>query len=114
MPNSQDVLALHMRDIDRLKVIKDVLEHRLNKRQAAELLNLSRRQVIRLCQRIQREGYRGIQHKLRGRPSNNALAAGLLDRAITLLKKPRYTGFGPTFANEKLLELHQLSLSTSV
>jgi Helix-turn-helix domain len=114
MQNPQDVFSLRMRDIDRLKVVKDVLEHRLNKRQAAELLSLSRRQVIRLCQRIQQEGYRGIQHKLRGRPSNRALATGLLERAISLLKQPRYAGFGPTFANEKLLELHHISLSTSV
>lgn len=114
MPFQEGFLLLHMRDIDRLKVIKDVLEHRLNKRQAAKQLGLSRRQVIRLCQRVERQGYGGIQHGLRGRPSNHQLAEGLLDRALTLLKEPRYAGFGPTFANEKLLATHKVTLSDSV
>ena len=89
-----DVLTLRMRDIDRLKIIQQVLDGRLSGRQAAAQLQLSRRQVIRLKQRIQKEGNQGIIHKLRGRRSNHRLAPALIHKAIELMKKPLYEGFG--------------------
>ena len=101
------------RAIDRFKVIQKVLEHRLNKRQAAQQLGLGRRQVIRLCQRVEQEGATGVVHRLRGQPSNHRLKAGVLDQAMALLKDPLYAGFGPTFACEKLAEQKiMLSVST--
>lgn len=100
------------REIDRLKVIHEVLAHRLLQRQAAEQLDLSRRQVIRVCQRVKVDGARGIVHGLRGQPSNNQLKPGVLTQALALVKA-KYPDFGPTFANEKLLELHKVSLSTT-
>jgi hypothetical protein len=48
---------------------------------------------------------------LRGRPSNHQLDAGLLPRALTLVKT-FYHDFGPTFANEKLAKRHHIHLST--
>jgi len=100
-------------EIDRLKVIQEVLAHRLLQRQAAEQLDLSRRQVIRVCKRVKANGARGIVHGLRGHPSNNQLKPGVLTQALALVKA-KYPDFGPTFANEKLLALHGVVLSTSV
>jgi hypothetical protein len=100
-------------EVDRLKVIQDILQGRLRQWQAAEQLDLSRRQVIRVCQRVRAEGARGIVHASRGRPSNNQLNPGILTRALALVKA-RYPDFGPTLANEKLLALHSVALSTTV
>jgi hypothetical protein len=110
----EDRLTMSNQDIDRLKVIHNVLEHRLTWPQAAEQLDLSIRQIGYLCARVRNGGNRGILHRLRGRPSNNCLEPGLLEGALKLLKEPRYQGFGPTFANEKLLKNHGLVLSTPV
>src|SRR4051812_36649128 len=107
----EDKLTMSNRDIDKLKVIHNVLDHRLSWPQAAGQLNLSIRQIGYLCARIRKEGNRGILHRLHGKPSNYQLKPGLLDRALKILKHPRYQGFGPTFANEKLLEDHALVLS---
>jgi len=108
----EDKLTMSNRDIDRLKVIHNVLEHRLTWPQAAEQLDLSVRQVGYLCVRVRKEGNRGILHRLRGQPSNYQLDDGLLERAVKILKHPRYAGFGPTFANEKLRINHGIVLST--
>ena len=110
----EDRLIMSNQDIDRLKVINNVLERRLTWPQGAEQLDLSVRQIGYLCGRVRKEGNRGILHRLRGKPSNYQLKPGLLDRALKILKHPRYQGFGPTFANEKLLEDHALVLSTPV
>jgi hypothetical protein len=110
----EDRLTMSNQDIDRLKVINNVLEHRLRWPQAADQLDLSARQVGYLCARVRAEGHKGILHRLRGKPSNNQLEPGLLDRALELLKEPRYQGFGPTFANEKLQKHYGIILSTPV
>lgn len=106
-----EILVLSMREIDRLRVIRDTLEGRLLQREAATQLRLGPRQVRRLCRRIEREGAKGIRHGLRGKPSNNRLDSGLLDRALKLVAA-HYRDFGPTLANEKLRQRHGLVLST--
>jgi len=108
---SNELLSLTMREIDRLRVISDVLEGKLLQRQAAVQLELSPRQVIRLCKRVREQGRRAIRHGLRGKPGNHQLAAGLLERAVKLVAS-RYRDFGPSFANEKLRDDHGLLLST--
>ena len=109
--NPTETVALTMREIDRLRVIRDVLESRLLQLHAANQLGRSTRQVRRLCRHIQQYGPRGIRHGLRGKPSNNQLAPGLMGRALKLIEA-HYGDFGPSFANEKLHEKHGLALST--
>ncbi|MFA6316946.1 MAG: ISNCY family transposase [Elusimicrobiota bacterium] len=104
-------INLSMREIDRLRIIRDLLERRILQRQAAEQLRLGIRQVRRLSRRVEAQGARGIRHGLRGKPGNHQLAPGLLERALKLVAA-HYRDFGPTFANEKLRERHGLALST--
>ena len=107
----EERLTMTTRELDRLGVIRHVLEHRMTWLQAAEQLGLCRRQIGYLCTRVRTQGHRGIIHRLRGRPSNHRLAPGLVEQAVELVRT-RYPDFGPTFANEKLRTVHRLSLST--
>src|SRR5688500_6205391 len=100
------------RDIDRMNVIKAVLEKRIKQGHAAKRLALSARQVRRLCGRMKKKGARGLLHGLRGRPSNHRLPTKELDKGLRVIKT-LYADFGPTFANEKLLKFHQIALSIS-
>ena len=109
---SEGLLTMSIREADRLKVIHEVLAGKLKQGQAGRQIKRSRRQVIRLCKRVRREGHRGIIHGLRGRPSNHQLKPGLLDQSLALVKA-KYWDFGPTFANEKLLNVHGIKVSTS-
>lgn len=113
MEYDEERVDLSMRDIDRLKIIHEVLKGHLRQGQAARQLGLSRRQVIRLCHRVQQEGNRGIVHRLHGQPSNHQQDVTTLEQALSALHDSRYDGFGPTLANEKLKALYGLEVSTS-
>jgi hypothetical protein len=107
----EDTLTMSNRELTRLKTIQRVLEGRMTWPEAARQLDLSERQIGRLCAGIRQEGPQGIVHGLREAPSNHQLKPGLLDRALDLVRT-KYVDFGPTFANEKLLKIHGIRLST--
>ena len=79
-------------------------------KQAREQLGLSARQIKRLKRRVADYGADGVLHGLRGRASNNRTAQAKTDEASKLLKGT-YADFGPTFAAEKLKEIHGIALS---
>ena len=106
----KEPVTMTTQELDRLKVIHQVLQHKLTWPQAAAQLALSIRQVGRLCARVRIEGHKGIIHRLRGHRSNHQLAPGVLDCALALVRR-RYPDFGPTFATEKLRERHRVVLS---
>jgi hypothetical protein len=108
----KETLTMSVREFDRNQVIENVLKKHLRQRHAAEQLGLSIRQIRRLCRRARRDGKKGLIHGLRGKPSNHRLPAATLARAILLVKK-HYPDFGPTFAQEKLLEINKLAVSVS-
>lgn len=108
----EERLTMTTRDLDRLKVIHQVLQRKLTWPQAGAQLSRSVRQIGRLCARVRSDGHKGIVHRLRGKPSNHQLAAGQLAKALELVRR-HYPDFGPTFANEKLQSRHHLILSTS-
>jgi hypothetical protein len=105
-------VTMSHREIDRLKVIHNVLDRRLTWDAAAERLDLSRRQIGYLCARVREEGNTGIIHGLRGQPSNHQMDPAILEKALALVQQ-HYPDFGPTFANEKLRQVHGVVISTT-
>jgi hypothetical protein len=105
-------VTMSNKELDRLKVIHSVIKKHLTWDEAAAQLDLSNRQVGRLCVRVRKEGNKGIIHRLRGKPSNHLLDPVTVNIATAIVKE-RYADFGPTFANEKLLECHKIDISTS-
>jgi transposase len=103
-------LTMSARELNRLEVLGRVLERRLTQRDAAERLDLSLRQVERLCRALRDHGAAGLVSRQRGRPSNHKIPAAVRVRAVDLVRT-RYCDFGPTFACEKLREQHDLSVS---
>jgi len=100
---------MSQKELSRAQVIRQLDEARINQRQAAEHLNLSRRQIKRLLKAYRRSGIEGLISKKRDRPSHNQLDAQTKQCALELLHT-RYADFGPTFAHEKLTEVHHLLL----
>lgn len=88
-------------ELDRVKTLQQVVARQVTVPQAAAVLQLSDRQIQRLCRRLVASGPLGLAHQLRGRPSNFRLPQEVKDRALALVKQ-RYADFGPTFAAEKL------------
>jgi hypothetical protein len=106
------LITMSNKELDRLKIIHSVIKKQLTWPEAASQLNLSERQIGRLCKQVRSEGNKGIIHHLRGKPSNHHLPPGLIGHATDIIKK-HYRDFGPTLANEKLLELHSIDISTT-
>lgn len=101
---------MSMRELDRLKVIEAIIEGRLKPAAAAQRLRLTTRQVHRLVLRYREDGPAGLTSRRRGQPSNRQLSPGLENPAISLIRR-NYSDFGPTLAQEKLVECHGLKLA---
>src|SRR5437773_6256498 len=108
----EDKLTMSQKDIDRVHVIRQIVEERLSWKQGANCLGLGLRQVANLCRRFRQKGARGLLHGLHGKPSNHRLSAEVMERALAILRVPLYRGFGPTFANEQLRKRHKIVMST--
>jgi transposase len=98
------------KELSRLEVMQRLVEKRMIQKEAAEVLGISVRQVKRLVGAYRRDGAKGLVSKRRGRPSNHRLAEATKWKALDLLKS-KYTGFRPTLAHEKLVELDGLKIS---
>lgn len=98
------------RELLRLRTAQQVLDKALSLAKAAEVLELSTRQVKRLVRRLRINGPVGFASTDRGRPPNNAFDPAVRERVIGLARST-YVGFGPTFLAEKLLEREKLQIS---
>lgn len=107
----EERLVMSNREIDRLRVIREVLEDKLSWKEASERAGLCMRQIGNLCKKVRMHGNCGIIHGLKGKASNNQISKDILEEAIRHIKQ-RYADFGPTFANEKLYEIHGIRIST--
>ena len=98
------------RDVQRIRVLSEVLGGRRTVGSAATLLEVTPRQARRLLGRLRDGGGGAIGHGLRGRPSNRKIAPELRDYAVALIGES-YPDFGPSLAAEKLAEVHGLKIS---
>jgi len=108
--NRRGLITVSMHELERVKIIEAVFEHRLKGVQAAERLRLSERQVTRLLRRYECSGPSGLVSAKRGHVSNRELPIEIRMRAMTLVRE-RYADFGPTLACEKLCECHGFKLA---
>jgi hypothetical protein len=104
-------LRMSQPEIDRLEILQRVRAGRMTLLDAGKAMGRSERQVRRLLRRYEAEGPAGLISRKRGRTSNNRLAPELVAEAVRLVRE-RYADFGPTFANEKLREIHEIRMST--
>ena len=108
----EPLLIMRNEEIDKLRVIREIIDGKLSWREASKRLQVSVRQVGYLCAQVRGQGNRGIIHGLRGKPSNHRLDLKLVEEATELVRE-YYSDFGPTLANEKLRKRHQIQISTS-
>lgn len=97
-------------ELEAYGIINQLIEKQINGTIAAKLLGLSVRQTKRLKARVVKEGAQGILHRNRGKESNRKIKSAILEKAKKLLKE-NYSDFGPTFAQEKLEEIHKIKMS---
>lgn len=103
-------ITMSAKEAERITVMDNLLAKRIKQKHAASQLGISIRQVRRTMKRYKKEGKGGLIHKSRGMTSNRSLPDKKKEEAVSLIRK-YYPDFGPTFACEKLKEIHGISLS---
>jgi hypothetical protein len=71
--NGRGFITISMHELERVKIIEAVVQHRLTIVLAAERLQLCERQVSRLVRRYEAAGPAGLVSARRGQPSNREL-----------------------------------------
>lgn len=100
-------LIMSAKELDRYDVLRRLLRKELNATQASALLQLTVRQIRRLKAAVRSTGATALIHGHRGQPSNRRLTPRERTRIQRLVTK-HYLDFTPTFAAEKLREVHQI------
>lgn len=97
-----------MKDVQRYKIIKDVLEKKLKAVSASQILNLSYIHLLRLKKKVKEHGFKGILR--RGREAPNKIPDKLSNTVVQLRKK-YYYDFNLMHFKDKLDEVHKIHLS---
>jgi len=105
-----DILLMSKQEQERSEIIRLHIEGHLKQKKAAKRLGLSTRQVRRLTVSYRKQGAAGIIHSGRGKVSNRMIRHDIRQRAMAIVRQ-QYHDFGPTFAHEKLTELHGFTCS---
>jgi len=93
--------------------IMEMVKRKLKTLKAASLeLGISYSQAKRIYQRYQTGGDEALVHGNTGRPSNNKSDEANVAKAVKLFRE-KYNDFGPTLAQETLLERDSLEISVS-
>ncbi len=98
------------RELNRIEVLSQVKDGKISVPNAAQLLNLTKRQIYRLMHRFLSEGPSGLQHRSRGQAPNNQISQDKREFVLSIIKE-RYRDFGPTLICEKLREMHDICVS---
>ena len=101
-------IAMSQEERDDLHWLKRVEAGSMTQREAAEKMGVTPRWVRELVKRMKKQGDGVVVHGLRGRASNRKLSEKTQRQALTILKKPNWHDFGPTFAAEQLAKRHQI------
>ena len=103
------LITMSDKEIQRLAVLQDVRDHRITQVRAAEILNLSTRQITRLLQKLNQDGVSGLAHASRGQPGHRRHDELLKSKCLSIISE-HLLGFGPTLAHEKLSSMFALDI----
>jgi hypothetical protein len=94
--------SMSTRELSKLEIIQKVIIREIKQASAAQLLDLSIRQIQRLTKNYRLHGVLGLFSKKRNKPSNHHLSSVIRDEVISIIGS-KYIDFGPTLAKENLL-----------
>ena len=107
---NQTKLLVTMKDIQRHKVLKDVIEKKLKGVQAAQILNLTSVHVSRLKTKLTKGGFEAMLRQAPLKPPNQKISDSQAQKILKLRKKIYYD-FNIMHFMDKLHELHKMRYS---
>ncbi|MGB9005974.1 MAG: ISNCY family transposase [Candidatus Aminicenantales bacterium] len=106
----KELITLTQQEHERYTIIKRVLKGEMKQAEAADVLNLTDRQVRNLRDKVREKGVRGIAHGNRGKASPRKIAVELVERILQVVRE-RYEDFKPKLAAEKLWANERIRVS---
>ena len=106
----QGNFTMSQKEANQIQIFTLLKDKQIKQKKAAQLLGITTRQIRRKLVRFRKSGARGLVHISRGRKSNNKVDENEIQRALDIIKGI-YHDFGPTFAHEKLTEIHGVKFS---
>jgi hypothetical protein len=107
----EEVLNMSTKELERYDVLNGVNKKTMTQIKAAELLGITDRKIRNLLTILKRKGPCGLMSRKRGVASNRRKSADFKHQVLSIIQE-KYEDFGPSFANEKLADVHKLNVST--
>ena len=104
------MLNLTMKEVNRYRVITELIQKHLKVKDAAKILKRSERQVYRIKARVAKEGAKGVIHKGKGKRGPRWLTEKIKNK-INNLYKNKYAGFNLTHMTEFLNDEEEIKVS---
>ena len=104
------MVTLSMKELKRLKVVREIEAGRMTGPEAAQVLELSLRQVRRIVAAYRKGGAVALAHGNRGRVSPRRIPAADRERILELARG-KYRDYNDTHLKEKLGEEHGIKVS---
>lgn len=76
-----------MNDVNRLRILQDVIDRRITTRLAATRLEISDRHCRRLLGLYREHGPLSLVNRRHGQPGNRQLMSGLAERALRIIRE---------------------------
>ncbi len=105
-----EVITLRQHEVTRYRVIKGTIDRKISNSEGARLLGISRRQVIRIKNKVRRVDFKGIVHGNRGKRPKLAIGDKIKEMILSLYQS-QYYGFNVTHFGEFLREEHGIEVS---
>jgi transposase len=112
MSSMKERVTLNKKEQRRLMVLNQVEMGKMTSREAAEVLNISLRQLRRILAAYRKEGAAALAHGNRGRKPHNALEESLRKQVVELVQST-YAGCNVQHFTELLAERENIILSRS-
>jgi transposase len=93
------LVTMSEKEFTRLRVIEELVCGNITPRHAAQVLQLTTRQIRGLRRRFLASGPAGLASRRRGKPSNRTTPAHIKDQVLEILRA-HYSDFGPTLASQ--------------
>jgi hypothetical protein len=105
-----NTLPMSDKQLTRYRTLTALIDKHKTVAETATQLGLSQRQVIRLAHAVKERGAEALVHGNTGKTGNRALQKETREMIANIITA-QYPDFGPTLAQEKLAELHNITVS---
>jgi len=92
------------------RIMQELVQNKISLPGAAEQLGITQRQVRNKLKRIREEGFSGLAHKNRGKPSNRRLPDNVVEEIKVIIGKES-SGLGATALAQLIKDKHNIQVS---